>query len=117
MGNALVLSINDVGLLYNNISLHGSFVEHLRKNTTLTGLYLTGCGITPSSAKFLAEGLADNKHLEELDISYNEIYDDGIQHIAQLSSPSQPEVKNTCFACMWHHRCGAGATSHITSTQ
>ena len=40
------------------------------------------CGLTPHSAKSLAEALVTNKHLEELDISDNTLLgDDGIQHL------------------------------------
>ena len=73
----------------NKLSLHGSFADHLKQDTTLTELILQGSGITPSSAKHLSEGLAGNKHLEGLDISCNEICDDGIEHIAQALRVNQ----------------------------
>lgn len=94
MGNFFLITDNDdegISSLHyhNNILLHGSFPEHLRKNTTLKELILWRCGITPSMAERLAETLADNKHMEILDISRNEIHDDGIQHIAQVLRVNQ----------------------------
>ena len=66
---------------YNNYT--GTFVEHLKNNTTLRTLNLAVCSLTPHSAKSLAEALVTNKHLEELDISDNILLgDDGIQHLA-----------------------------------
>ena len=73
----------------NHVSIQGSFAEQLRENITLKRLYLRNCKITPSSAESLAEALATNKHMEILDISFNEVCIDGFQHLTHALRVNQ----------------------------
>ena len=68
-------SIGDEGVAH--------IADALQTNTTIKRLNVSNCGISCEGAKSLARALAANSSfLEELDISFNYIGDDGIAHIA-----------------------------------
>ena len=80
----LYLSVNNL-LSEQESTIHdpfGIFAEQLKNNTTLKTLWLRGFGLNSWSAEILAEALTINKHLEQLDIGDNPLYDNGIQHLA-----------------------------------
>ena len=55
----------------------------VQSNTTvLRTLKIAGCSTSDEGVESLARALAVNKSLQELDISYNKIGDNGIAHIA-----------------------------------
>ena len=93
--------------LSNNQSLiHSSLAEQLKQNTTLKTLLLHRCGITSQSAERLSKALIVNKHVEELDISSNEIRDDGIQHLAHALRDNQG-LRKLNLSCTGFTSCSA----------
>ena len=70
-------------------AIHSTFTKQLKNSTTFKQLWLWGCGLNSQSAESLAEALTTNKHLELLDISYNALCDDGIQHLAHALRVNQ----------------------------
>ena len=93
-----------VGKGDNVIILQGSFAEQLKQNTTLKRLLLHNCDIATLSAESLAKGLVANQHMVELDISSNEVCDDGIQHLTHALKVNQG-LKKVCLN-------STGFTSH-----
>ena len=86
------LDLSSNYLLSEQDTIHATidtFTEQLKYNTTLKTLWLLRFGLTSLSAESLAEALATNKHLEELNISNNPLCDDGIQHLAHALRVNQ----------------------------
>ncbi|KAJ8722403.1 hypothetical protein PYW07_003583 [Mythimna separata] len=102
-------------LQYNNtveeLDLTDNFLNHdacyhmgdmLLSNRVLTVLNLRGCRIGPKGLRRLLNNLEYNKSLKVLDLSYNKLGDDGMEHLAKaihlgLNEPSQSKtakVKN-----------------------
>ena len=78
----------------------GTFIEHLKSNTTLRGLNLSGCGLTSICAESLGEILTTNTHLERLSISNNtELGIGGIQHLSRALKANQGLKKLDLTAC------------------
>ena len=86
-GSSLQRSYTD-GSIHMNGRVH--ICTALKKNTTLKTLNFACCGISALVAESLARALEVNSSLEELDISYNNIGDKGIGHIATAL------LTNTC---------------------
>ena len=98
--DCLDLSFNN--LLSEQDTIHATidtFTEELKHNTILKTLRLQKCGLTTLSAESLAEALTTNKHLEELDVSYNALCDDGIQHLAHALSVNQGLKQLSLISC------------------
>ncbi|XP_044046714.1 NACHT, LRR and PYD domains-containing protein 12-like isoform X2 [Siniperca chuatsi] len=83
--------LRHLDLGYNSISDNGvrTLVEGLSdQNCRLKTLRLQGCGVTLHACKYLATALTQSLKLQELDLSRNEIGDDGLRHLANgLRSP------------------------------
>ncbi|XP_034398352.1 NACHT, LRR and PYD domains-containing protein 12-like isoform X2 [Cyclopterus lumpus] len=83
--------LRELDLGYNSISDDGveELVEGLSdQNCRLKTVRLPGCGMTSHACKFLAKALRRSLKLQELDLSMNEIGDDGMKHLADgLRSP------------------------------
>uniref|UniRef100_A0A8C9YW52 Uncharacterized protein n=1 Tax=Sander lucioperca TaxID=283035 RepID=A0A8C9YW52_SANLU len=76
---------------YNSISDDGvrKLVEGLSdQNCRLKTIRLQGCGVTWLACEYLSPALRQSLKLQELDLSMNEIGDDGLRHLANgLRSP------------------------------
>ncbi|TNN77894.1 NACHT, LRR and PYD domains-containing protein 12 [Liparis tanakae] len=83
--------LRELDLGYNTISDDGvkELVEGLSdRNCRLKTVRLPGCGITSHACEFLATALRRSLKLQELDLSVNEIGDEGMKHLADgLRSP------------------------------
>ena len=66
-----------------------TFVEQLKSDTTLRTLAMMDCGLDSQCAGSLAEALATNEYLEELEIGSNPLGDDGVQHLARALEVNQ----------------------------
>uniref|UniRef100_A0A8C3G8U0 Uncharacterized protein n=1 Tax=Cyclopterus lumpus TaxID=8103 RepID=A0A8C3G8U0_CYCLU len=65
-----------------------TFCPTADQNCRLKTVRLPGCGMTSHACKFLAKALRRSLKLQELDLSMNEIGDDGMKHLADgLRSP------------------------------
>ena len=62
------------------------FAEGLKLNTGLRELNLSNCGLTSIAVKHLSRGLQENNSLKILNISYNNICDDGAAYFETLNS-------------------------------
>lgn len=77
--------LRELDLGYNSISDNGvkKLVEGLTdQNCRLKMLRLQGCGVTSQACQYLATALRQSLKLRELDLSGNEIGDDGLKHLS-----------------------------------
>ena len=58
-------------------------MPQLQRCNLLSVVFSLSCLANELCNESLAKALATNKHIEELDISYNKVYDDGIEHLTQ----------------------------------
>lgn len=83
--------LRELNLGYNNISDDGvmTLVGGLTdQNCKVKLLNLQGCGLTSQGCRYLATTLGGSLKLQELDLSGNDIGDDGMKHLAKgLRSP------------------------------
>ncbi|XP_039682183.1 NACHT, LRR and PYD domains-containing protein 12-like [Perca fluviatilis] len=83
--------LRELDLGYNSISDDGvrKLVEGLSdQNCRLKTIRLQGCGVTWLACEYLSPALRQSEKLQELDLSMNEIGDDGLRHLASgLRSP------------------------------
>ncbi|XP_042340307.1 NACHT, LRR and PYD domains-containing protein 12-like isoform X2 [Plectropomus leopardus] len=83
--------LRELDLGYNSINDSGvrKLVEGLsNKNCRLKTIRLQACGVTSHACEYLATALRQSQKLLELDLSMNEIGDDGLTHLAKgLRSP------------------------------
>ena len=83
--------VRELDLGFNSISDKGvsKLVEALcDQNCRLKTIRLQGCGLTLDACQYVATGLTQSMKLQELDLSMNEIGDDGMRHLADgLGSP------------------------------
>ena len=96
-------SVTKLNLGYNKIGDKGiaKIANTLRTNTTISGLYVSSCGISDIGVQSLAEAIAANGsiRLEILDVSHNNIGDIGIAHIAtalQINTTIKSFLLSTC---------------------
>ncbi|KAM7009972.1 NACHT, LRR and PYD domains-containing protein 3-like [Tautogolabrus adspersus] len=89
-GLAAVLStgqsyLRELDLGYNSITDSGveTLVEGLKDpNCKLKKLRLQGCGVGPQACQYLMKALKESPKLKELDLSMNEIGNEGVHHLA-----------------------------------
>lgn len=83
--------LRELDLGFNSISDNGvsTLVEALSdQNCRLKTIRLQGCGLTSDACQYMATALTQSQKLQELDLSMNEIGDDGMRHLADgLRSP------------------------------
>uniref|UniRef100_UPI0037E993A1 NACHT, LRR and PYD domains-containing protein 14-like n=1 Tax=Semicossyphus pulcher TaxID=241346 RepID=UPI0037E993A1 len=103
--------LRDLDLGYNSISDSGveTLAEGLsNEDSRLKTLRLKGCGVSSQACKYLTKALKESQKLTELDLSNNDIGNEGVQHLAiGLRSPecrletlrlSQCNIEHTgCF--------------------
>ena len=83
--------LRELDLGYNSISDSGvgTLVDGLNdQNCRLKSLRLQGCGVTSEACRYVARALRQSLKLRELDLSSNDIGDDGLRHLSNgLGSP------------------------------
>ncbi|XP_068583655.1 NACHT, LRR and PYD domains-containing protein 14-like [Cebidichthys violaceus] len=88
--------LRELDLGYNSISDEGvrELVEGLSDpNCRLKTVRLQGCAMTSHACEYLATALRQSLKLQELDLSMNEIGDDGLRHLANGLSSSECKIE------------------------
>ena len=80
----------------------------LARNVSLLTLDISGCDLSKTkAAESLAEGLAGNGSLHELNISRSKLTDEGMQVRSEASCPLDHKRAHTCVLSLeLHRRCG-----------
>lgn len=63
--------------------------EGLKRNKTLSDLSLNSCGFDAHSVRDVSEGLIDNRSLTVIDLSYNQMSDEGVEYLVQCLKLNQ----------------------------